>query len=456
MSAITTPPSVDVVQTKLSSLRRQYTFARTAIELARLVILILVTWCGLAAIDFVFELPLGWRRALFAMAALGIVLFASLRFRKTYAEFTQQHVASLLERQFDGFGQRLRTILDTLSGRVTAPQEMLSALGHQALGRWDTVATKEILPSRSVGIWAGVCVCVAMLCGVLFANDHSRISLLRAAAFNAEYSSLDVQPGNVTILEGEDVALQLEMRGRKSPEVTLSYRFLPDVKSTASDSLGREIGEESKVAEEPSWIELDIPAVSPDSDSLGSADVPESENLEPENLPTESLSEDNDLRFSLDQPATFTTWLRNLSRPVEYRFMSEAGDTKVYRVDVRPLVDVVDFKMQVDAPEYTGAGVREFSKRKVDVLAGSDVLGRITTSHPLETARLLVGPKPSQLEPVEWLVADDDHPRLGVLYCGTKLTLLAVRRRQLRSSSSFPFRWPTSRSCRWPTTAEVA
>ena len=71
--------------------------------------------------------------------------------------------------------------------------------------------------------------------------------------------------------------------------------------------------------------------------------------------------------------------------------MSAGKATRVYRVDIQPLIEVRQLEIDVVSPEYTGLKPRVFAKPEISVLERSDVTVSIELNHPLQVARLETG-----------------------------------------------------------------
>ncbi|MDX1928857.1 MAG: hypothetical protein SFV81_20165, partial [Pirellulaceae bacterium] len=174
---------------------------------------------------------------------------------------------------------------------------------------------------------------------------------LRALGSERVYTELEVLPGNSRLLEGTVLRLGLQLHGRTDRKVTLRYRQ----------------------AEEESWIESEL-------------------------LPSEQTSK--------PRHASFEASIGKLTHPVEYQFITTAGNTPLYKVDVQPFIQVEKFETLVTPPGYTRLEQRSFSATELTVLAGSRVQFAIATNHPLAEAELLAGDKLSTMQPVTALKQD--------------------------------------------------
>ncbi|QDV47785.1 hypothetical protein Enr13x_76970 [Stieleria neptunia] len=356
------------VARQFTALRRRYLTVRLATVVSLAVVFLLAVWLLLGMIDYRWEWPQHWRTStiLTAVGIAGVLLLwqAVWLFRQT----RQRPFAGTVERSFEDFGQRIRTVLDTVDGRVHGPEEMLTALGNQTLGRWESVTPSRLVPVRS--LWLTVLACAAtaaLLLGLFTAGGDWRLAILRAIGIDRPYTRLQVTPGDVALLEGTPVDVSLELIGRTDRDVLLRYRELRATEPGAleTDSLPSPEAEQS-VAAEPEWIESEILADSPPTD---------------------------------DRRQTFRTNLGKATWPIEYQFVSSGQTTPIHRIGVQPLIETERVEITVQPPEYTGLQPRVFSKPDLTVLERSLVTVTIELNHPLKEAILETGPKTSQLSP---------------------------------------------------------
>ena len=364
---MSTSPSVsfDVAQ-RFHSLRRNFALVRVCAEIGFLLAAALLAWLLLAAGDFVWEWPTAVRRVFMTLLAAAFCAAVVYRLYRVFSLNKQRQFASFLESRFPQFGQRLRTVLETIEGRVKGPEELLSALGHQTLGRWETAAPAAVVQKRNLAMAVTGCVLLGITLFWLGQSQEWNIALGRALGYDQPYTTLIVTPENARIIEGQPVEVSLELKGRTNRSVTLLHRV---------------IDEENAV----DWLEVDLlPA---DADAIASQE-------------TESDAGEKS-ESTVHPQALFLASLGSAEQPLEYQFRTSAGSSSVYRIDVEPLIRTVSLDTYVIAPEYTGIEPRHFDKNRVTVLQNSQVQVALETNHPLAKAQLLVGPRSSQLEPVE-------------------------------------------------------
>jgi hypothetical protein len=364
------------VAKRFHELRRRYFGVHIGITIASAVSALVLIWMMLSACDYVWEWSLSWRKTGY-LAGLGAVAvgFAHRLFLVTRAT-RQRKFAAQLEHSFEGFGQRIRTVLDTVDGRVSGPDEMLAALGHQTLGRWETLTPAQLIPSRALLGVGLICLAAMLVAATMFVGGGDvRVSMLRALGQEIPYTTVEVTPGNARLLEGAAVEVSLELQGRTNRDVMLRYRRLEGSAELAANA---EPSSAQDIPAEPQWIESEL-------------------------LPAEPKEgEEADHRR-----ARFAAGLGKASDPVEYQFVTSVGTTPVYRLDVQQLIEVERIETRVAPPAYTRLEERAFASAQVTVLAHSQVTVSVQTNHPLRQARLETGEKPASLQPVELTPGDD-------------------------------------------------
>ena len=366
------------VARQFAALRRRYLWVRLSTSLCLAFGFLLAFWSVLALIDYRWEWPMQWRITALSVAA---VLTTAVVLWRTVAIFRQSRprsFAGVLERSFEDFGQRIRTVLDTVDGRVSGPQAMLAALGNQTLGRWESVSPARVLPVAM--LWSAAAVLLVLACvtlGLFGSGTEMRLALLRAIGSDQPYTTLEVTPGDVRLLEGTSIDVSVDLIGRTERDVLLRYRELRPAPSATTDPSDTDAAEPvESTADAENWIESELVA---DQDAV---------------------SEDG-------RRKTFRAALGKAAWPIEYQFVSSgqfasgAQSTAIHRIDIQPLIEVDRISINVQPPEYTGLQTREFSKPELTVLEKSLVTVTIELNHPLEEAVLEIGPKKSTLQATE-------------------------------------------------------
>ncbi|MCO8122431.1 hypothetical protein NHH03_11850 [Stieleria sp. TO1_6] len=367
------------VARQFAALRRRYLSVRIATMLLLAVGFLLSVWVLLTAIDYHWEWSQRTRVTLVLTTLIATTLVLIWRLVVVVGQTRRRTFAGVLERSFEDFGQRIRTVLDTVDGRVQGPQEMLTALGNQTMGRWESVSPTRLVPRRALWVSAIATGLLAIVViGLFAAAGDWRSALARALGRDLPYTQLEVTPGNVRLLEGTPVAVSLDLIGRTNRDVTFRYREMRTQTQT---------NETTETASEPTWIESEL-------------------------LPDDADKRDTETATSADDSRrkSFSTRLGKATWPIEYQFISAGQSTPIHRIEIQPLIEVERIEISVQPPEYTGLGQRSFSKSDLTVLEQSDVSVTIELNHPLKTAVLETGAKQSQLKPVS-ISAGTDRTR---------------------------------------------
>lgn len=370
------------VADRFHGLRRTYLLSQWAIALLIAVGGWLAGWVMFAMVDYHFELPLKTRRMILALLTSVALLWLVVRSLAIFRRVQERSFAGHLENTFGDFGQRIRTVLDTVDGRVSGPDEMLSALGHQTMGRWETLVPEQILPRRSLLVSVTVTAALICICAALFLRSGDWQTAMRRAVGGTEvYTQLAVTPGDEQVLEGSMIDVSLTLFGRTDRQVSIRHRVVPidlenDTENDTNDNAGDDVGDE-----DGGWIET--------------------------SLTSEPMSAAADGQNQHPRQADFAVSLGKAKHALEYQFLTDVADSEIHRIDVRPLIKVVEVATEVTPPEYTQLNQRRFTARKVTVLEGSEVMVFVQTNHPLHAAVLELGPRSNSLEPVEISAGDD-------------------------------------------------
>ena len=309
--------SFEVAQ-RFNALRRRYLLTRVGIALSVAVAAALALWIGLAACDYFWEWNATARKAGMVLGITSVTGWLVYRLLVIFTDTRQRRFAGTLESSFEDFGQRIRTVLDTVDGRVEGPTEMLSALGNQTLGRWETCSPARLVPARGLLVGAAAGIGALLLALGLFSFDGQwRTAMLRALGNEVPYTTLSVAPGNKKILEGAPVVVSLQLAGRTNRDVMLRYRFLAD--ETKADDATEDQGE--PVIE---WVESDLLPAGPEDGKAGDPSL-----------------------------AKFSSSFGKAKDPIEYQFVTSVGTTTLYRIDVQPLIEAKRTEAVVTPPAYT-------------------------------------------------------------------------------------------------------
>ncbi|MCD0461087.1 coiled-coil domain-containing protein [Roseiconus lacunae] len=384
------------VARQFAALRRRYLTVRLIALIGFAMAAVLLWLAVIAAIDFRWELSREIRQRSLLTGCVCIAVAAGWRLVMIMRQTRQRAFAGILERSFDDFGQRIRTVLDTVDGKVSGPFEMLRALGNQTLGRWDLAMPNRIVPMRLLqGGLVALGAMAALVAMLFFSGGDLRLALSRALGSNRPYTILEVTPGDVKVLEGTPVTVSLDLVGRTDREVVIRYReILPTDSTIASAEENADHHRESM----SDWIESEL--------------LPEGDSSKDNDPSKDSGADPRRKRFAL--------LLGEASVPIEYQFIAAGQSTKIFRIEIQPLIEVESLAVDVTPPAYTGLQPRLFDRNELTVLENSEVNVTIKLNHPLASTELLVGPKKSKLQPVELIPGD--NPRIWTFALPTSAT----------------------------------
>lgn len=362
---MSTPTVAHEVAKRFYSLRRRFLAVRVAIAVAIASAVMLLFWISLAVGDYVWEWPRRVRQVGMWLGIFAVLAWLAWRLYDIFKDSRRQRFVGRIESAYKEFGQRIRTVLETVDGRIYGPSEMLAALGHQTLGRWETVAPSRLVPSRALAGSAFFCLsAVVVAAGLFTVGGDWKNAMLRTLGSELPYTTLTVTPGNVEVLEGMPVEVSLELAGRTDRDCVLRYRELRVGGADSSDA--------GPVAHE--WIERELLPAATDSAELKSA-----------------------------RRAVFAADLGQAAAPIEYQFVTTAGSTPIHKIDVQPLIEAERIDTLVTPPAYTQLDPRSFTSSDVTVLEQSEVTVTVHTNHPLAEATLQLGARTSDMRasPVE-------------------------------------------------------
>ena len=402
---IDVPPVTGHVVAAVERLRRRYVASRLTVVLATAVAIALTAWLLLGLVDYLGELPTAPRRWTLGIAAVALLAGLIHRVTASLRDGSMRSFTRRLESTFDGFGQRLRTVLDGAAGRITGPRAMLTSLGNQTLGRWETLSPERLIPRRGlIASSVSAVVAAGLIGGVWLSGPPWRTAMLRAAGLDRPYTRMTVAPGNRRVLEGDPVAVSLTLTGRTNRDVTLWYR-------EASTEPG---------AEQTNWIEtqlLPLSAPPRESSSGGVGASPGGAEhrggpapaLPPPGLNPAAKHQKAPIdatgagvwNTAAEDRAVFSMSLGKAAKPLEYRFVTSVGTTPLHRIDVQPLIEVERLKTSVQPPTYTRLPSRSFTTPDITALQGSTIRVDVHTNHPLASAVLEMGTDTRNLTAVE-------------------------------------------------------
>jgi hypothetical protein len=298
----------------------------------------------LAAADFRLEMP--WAARAFGLIAattltLGVLLW---RVIAPLWWWTKRRTAAEIENRFPKLGQRIRTVVqfaglpdEKLHTEGVTPN-LVSALEEETEIQAQPLPLDTVVPWKRVQavlVLAAVPAVIMLVAAI--ANPEWRIALTRAFLGRQPYTTLAVAPGNLTVEQGENVAIEVTLGGRLNREVVFYTRHAarPDAtwKAATLDALER-----------------------------GPASRREAK-------------------------------LEKIEQPMEYRVVAGPASSPIYRIDVRYPLAVASFDVALAPPAYTNIAPSTVKGGDLRVVEGTDATFRLTfDSPPAEAALIMTDP----------------------------------------------------------------
>jgi hypothetical protein len=272
---------------------------------------------------------------LLGVAALVLIIRLAIAPRR---RFGHQDAACEIESAFPDLGQRVRTSLEYVEPtRTTAPvlPELVEALADETQERTRGLNLKRIIPW--VSLWRSGVVAGAVLSALLFLlaeYPELRITALRLFLIPSQYTTLAVQPGDVTVKQNEDVTIEATLTGRPVPAADLVYR---------------------QVGSNDEWTRL---------------------SFNPEATSTKGLL------------GTLQTQLSDCRQDLEYRIAAGPVESRLYRVTVLHSLAIKKLEATIEAPAYTRRPPVQANEGNFQVIAGSKVQFRILLDRMPQAAEL--------------------------------------------------------------------
>jgi hypothetical protein len=306
----------------------------------------------LAAADWLLVLGTPLRAA----GVLGIILAAGLLLWRGLAararKFGRRDAAAEVESAFPVLGQRVRTTLEYAEpdgDTAPAAPTLVEALARDTDRRTSGLNFNSLVPWRSLRWPAAALLGLAGLFVVLLAiGPESRTAALRVFLVPAEYTHLEVKPGDVTVKVGGDLTVQAIISGRPVSAVDLHTR------PAGSDA---------------DWTTLAF--APPDDMAAGS----------------------RRLRGTLE------TTLQDRQEDLEYRVTAGSVQSPVFHLTILRPLELKGIEAQVEPPAYTRRPAVTVKDGNFKVIAGSHVGFHLTLDREPQTARLLLFPTATQAQP---------------------------------------------------------
>jgi phage terminase large subunit-like protein len=165
-------------------------------------------------VDWMWVVP-AWVRALALPVVLGLAVYLFIGSRRPYSS---RHAAADAEALFPQLGQRLRTVLqyaDPASQTAPASPGLLRALVRDTDRRSANIDFRKLIPwpvfeRRAIGL------VLSSIIGIVFllASPSLRTAAQRMLFLPAHYTTIKVEPGDLTLKAGEDLKLAVTLEGR--------------------------------------------------------------------------------------------------------------------------------------------------------------------------------------------------------------------------------------------------
>jgi hypothetical protein len=298
----------------------------------------------LVVADYFWELLWEMRATGLAAAAGLTLVILWTRVLLPIRWWTRPRTAVEIERRFPQLGQRIRTVVqyaglsdERIELEGMAPT-LVGALTEETEIRARPLPLDTVVPWRR--FWAAAVLAALPALVLVLAALSSvewRIALGRALLGHQHYTTLLVQPGNLTVEQGENLPVVVELKGRLNRDVVLYSRPMDqpkaEWKATPLEPLGR-----------------------------GPASRRE-------------------------------TTLEKVKEPLAYRVVAGPAASPTYRVAVRYPLEIRTFEVALQPPSYTGLEPKTARGGDLQVVEGTGALFRIAfDTLPAEAALLLIDP----------------------------------------------------------------
>ena len=211
---------------RLVEVQRLEHWRRWATHLCLTVLTMAVLFSALAICDYYVELaPASRGVGLLLVLAAGIVLVIRARRHSLYAT---AEAAADVESTFPHYGQRLRTTLDYAEQpQATAPASpnLLNALNAQTRQISAVDDFRQATSPRS--LYAGIAACLFLfaVCSLfLLFVPELRVAAGRMLLLPIDYTSVSLSQIEQPIAVGDDLKIEIEVRGRPAREALVRFR----------------------------------------------------------------------------------------------------------------------------------------------------------------------------------------------------------------------------------------
>lgn len=347
------------------------------VQLAQIVCgVLLITaagWGLLAWADFEWELGRPIRIVGLIAVAVAAVVFAGHRLLALSSEWSRPSTASDIEEAFPELGQAVRTTVQFggwSESRVQAEgiaATLVAALAERTDQQTRPLVLERVVPTRFLWLKAGgLAVVSVLLLGAAASSWEWRTALQRSLLVELPYSELAVRPGDVTVDEGGDVVVTVQVTGRHRHDIVLNTR-----RSGQTDLAWQERVLEPLADERPEEAG--------EQQAAGSSDhVPPSPEAAAPGFP------DVAGRPQIHQTAR----LDRLTRELEYQASTGNIISPVYRISLRRPLKVEELRVELTPPEYTGQSTSTVLDGNLSVLQGTQASYRIQFDKAVKSAAL--------------------------------------------------------------------
>jgi hypothetical protein len=282
----------------------------------------------LAAVDYFWELPRLARIAALAATGLAAVCVAVVLSVQSVRRWQRQATAAAIEQVFPQLGQRIRTTVqygvlsDGQIERQGVATTLVGALEADTVKRAQPLPLDAVVPWKSLALASMLAAVVGLgLAGASALDWEWRAAAQRAFLGEEPYTKITVDPGNLTLKEGESAVVRVTVEGR----------------------IGRQVSFWSRRAGEQGveW--------------------------EAEPLPADGAEQKD------DRTLVFEHALDRVRHPLEYRITAGSGVTPTYRVEVLYPLKIAKIQATMQAPEYTGLKEQVAEGGNITGLAGTQV-----------------------------------------------------------------------------------
>ncbi len=335
---------------------------------------------AIAGVDYWWELDRSARTVLLVAASVGVLAFAVNSLWRTVRTWGRPTTAAEIEAAFPELGQSVRTTVQFGAMQVEQVQSegvrstLVAALAEQTHQRALPLTIEDVIPAKRLWMLAaGVGGAALLLAGAAFVNWEWQNATKRAVLAETPYRSLEVQPGNQLVDEGNGTQIEVALVGRTNREVLLWTRGVEQV-----DAEWTERRLEQREGEAPAEPRL--------SEPLGSAEPHGSAGASP------SRSMPSRPRVS------FAAKFDRLTKAIEYRVTAGELSSPVYRIDIRRPLRMEEIKIEQTPPSYTGQPASVSLDANLSVLQGTVAKFDITFDKPVKSAAIVLAPRRKPLD----------------------------------------------------------